>query len=213
MTIGTNVTYIGNYAFSDCTSLINVTIGKSVQNIANYAFFDCTSLTSVTIPNRVSVIGEGAFGYCISLANVMIGTNVTSIANYTFFGCTSLTSVYFQGKAPSLGGSYVLYGDNNATVYYLPGTTGWGSTFGGRPTALWRPLVQTRDGSFGVRTNQFGFNIAWASGRVIVVEACTNLANPVWSPIGTNTLTNGCCYFCDPRWTNYPARFYHVRWP
>ena len=36
-------------------------------------------------------------------------------------------------------------GDTNATVYYLPGTTGWGTTFGGRPTALWiqAPTIQT----------------------------------------------------------------------
>ena len=27
-----------------------------------------------------------------------------------------------------------------ATVYYLPGTTGWGTTFGGRPTAQWNPF-------------------------------------------------------------------------
>jgi len=27
--------------------------------------------------------------------------------------------------------------DNHPTVYYLPGTTGWGATFGGLPTALW----------------------------------------------------------------------------
>jgi hypothetical protein len=33
----------------------------------------------------------------------------------------------------------VFTGDTNATVYYLPGTTGWGATFGGRPTALWTP--------------------------------------------------------------------------
>ena len=39
----------------------------------------------------------------------------------------------------------MFYGDNNATVYYLPGTTGWGTTFGGRPTALWIqvPTIQT----------------------------------------------------------------------
>jgi hypothetical protein len=35
----------------------------------------------------------------------------------------------------------MFHGDNNATVCYLPGTTGWGSTFGGRPTALWDPQV------------------------------------------------------------------------
>ena len=103
---------------------------------------------------------------------------------------------------------------DNATVYYLPGTTGWDdfSANTGIPVALWRPQMQTSDGSFGVRTNQFGFNINWASGMVIVVEACTNLATPVWSPVSTNTLTSGSSYFCDPQWTNYPARFYRLRW-
>jgi hypothetical protein len=38
----------------------------------------------------------------------------------------------------------VFSGDNNATVYYLPGTTGWGTTFGGRPAVLWDPpAIQT----------------------------------------------------------------------
>jgi formylglycine-generating enzyme required for sulfatase activity len=97
-----------------------------------------------------------------------------------------------------------------STVYYLPGTTGWGSTFGGLPTALWRPLVETSGADLGVRTNQFGLNIAWASGQTVVVEACTNLANPIWSPVKTNTLSDGSSYFSDPQWTNYIRRFYRV---
>jgi hypothetical protein len=105
----------------------------------------------------------------------------------------------------------VFSGATNATVYYLPGTTGWDSTFGNRPTVLWAPQVQTSDASFGVRTNQFGFNINWASGMTVVVEASTNLANPSWFPVGTNTLTDGTSYFSDPSWTNYPARFYRLR--
>ena len=104
-------------------------------------------------------------------------------------------------------------GDNNATVYYLPGTTGWGTTFGGRPTALWflpNPLILNNGPSFGVQTNGFGFIISWATNTSVVVEACTNLANPVWSPVSTNTLTDGSSYFSDPQWTNYPDRFYRV---
>jgi hypothetical protein len=73
--------------------------------------------------------------------------------------------------------------------------------------------VQTRDGSFGVRTNQFGFNINWASGQTIVVEASEDLANHSWSPVATNILTGGSAYFGDPQWTNYPARFYRIRSP
>jgi len=49
----------------------------------------------------------------------------------------------------------------------------------------------------------FGFNITGTSGLVIVVEEpCTNLADPIWSPVGTNTLTSGLSYFSDPQWTN-----------
>jgi len=46
-----------------------------------------------------------------------------------------------------------------------------------------------------------------------VVEACTNLTNPIWFPVGTNTLTGGSSYFSDAQWTNYPARLYRLRSP
>ena len=53
--------------------------------------------------------------------------------------------------------------------------------------------------NFGVRAGQFGFTITGASGLVIVVEECADLANPVWSPVGTNTLAGGSSYFSDPQ--------------
>ena len=48
---------------------------------------------------------------------------------------------------------------------------------------------------------------------VVVVEACTNLAQPSWRPLQTNTLTADSLYLSDPRWTNYPTRFYRIRSP
>ena len=105
-------------------------------------------------------------------------------------------------------------GDNHLIVYYLPGTTGWGATFGGRPTALWSPQIQSGAG-FGVRSNRFGFDIVWAkaSGMAVVVEACTNLTNPAWSPLVTNTLNSDTVYFSDSQWTNNRIRFYRLRIP
>ena len=44
---GDGVTTIGNYAFYDCESLINVTIGTSVTSIGNYAFDNCGCLETV----------------------------------------------------------------------------------------------------------------------------------------------------------------------
>jgi hypothetical protein len=73
------------------------------------------------------------------------------------------------------------------------------------------PVFKLSD--LSVRTNQFGFTIIGISNLVVVVEACTNLGNPVWSPVGTNTLTDGSSYFSDSDRTNYPNRFYRARWP
>jgi hypothetical protein len=49
-----------------------------------------------------------------------------------------LTNVFFTGSAPFTDSSLFCQA-SDATVYYLPGTTGWGATFGGCPTALWNP--------------------------------------------------------------------------
>ena len=53
-----------------------------------------------------------------------------------------------------------------------------------------------------------------------LVEICPALAawlepyrqhkGPLWSPVGTNTLTGGSSCFDDPRWANYPGRFYRL---
>jgi hypothetical protein len=67
--------------------------------------------------------------------------------------------------------------------------------------------------SFGIQTNCFGFNIAGNTNATVVVEACTNMTNPVWVPVQTNILTSGSTYFSDPGWTNYTDRFYRLRSP
>jgi hypothetical protein len=185
-------------------------VPSTVTFIGDFAFARCPNLTSVTIPDSITAIGDGAFSICSSLTNVTIGNNVTAIGDSAFYGCTNLTGIYFHGNAPSLRGS-VFYAANKTIVYYLPGTTGWSSTFGGRPTAPWQP--QATEARFGVGTNAFGFTVTWASGQIVVVEACTNLASPVWSPLQTNTLGSDPLDFSDLGWTNPPARFYRLRAP
>jgi len=193
-------------------------IPDSVTNIGDLAFYDCITLTGVTIPNSVTTLGEGVFANCglthITIPNSVrniIGGDIRGLGAFgAFLSCTNLTSVYFEGDAPDVD-LYYAFNDDPATFYYFPGTTGWDSINQGVTIVLWKPLIQAGDANFGVRTNQFGFNIAWASGQTVVVEACTNLANPVWSPIATNILTGDSSYFSDPQWTNYPARLYRLR--
>jgi hypothetical protein len=82
----------------------------------------------------------------------------------------------------------------------------WPASIGERPEVL-------GDGRFGFISNRFGFNINWTSGEVVVVDACTNLINPIWLPLQTNTLTGTPTYFSDPWWSNYINRFYRIRAP
>jgi hypothetical protein len=208
-----SITNIEPGAFRYCTGLTNVTIGSGVTSIGDQAFSGCTSLTSVTIPNTVTNIGYNAFSYCVNLTSVTIPNSVTSIQWHAFSYCTNLTSVYFQGNAPSV--TFAGFSsDNNATAYYLPGTIGWGSTFSGIPTAIWSwpyPLILTSNPGFGMRSNQFGFTVSWATNLSVVIEASTNLNNPKWSPVQTNALNNRVVNFTDSQWMKYPSRFYRLR--
>lgn len=210
-------------------------IPEGVLRVGADAFFGCTKLTGVSIPNSVTSIGNGAFGTCIQLADVIIGRGVTnieafafescfcltritipasvaSIGNYAFAGCDNLTEVYSAGKAPSIE-SAVFEGDYSATIYYLPWQTGWTNPWAGRPTMPWNPVVQTSGATFGMQTNSFGFDITGISNLIVVVEACTDLTAPVWTPLSTNILASGTARFIDPKWTNYPSRIYRLRAP
>jgi len=210
-TIPGTVTSIGENAFGDCSNLTGVTIPNSVTSIGQQAFLFCAGLTSVTIPNSISNIESETFYGCSGLTSVTIGSGVTNIGDAAFLVCTKLSAMYFLGNAPSIGSDNI--SGYNMTVYYLPGTTGWGPTFDYVPTMLWNPQPQAMSATSGGQAGQFSFNITGSSNLVVVVEACTNLLNPVWQPVATNTLTGGSCCFSDPQWTNYPGRFYRFRSP
>jgi hypothetical protein len=208
------VTTIGSYAFDYCYYMTNAIIGNNVARIGDGAFFYCYGLTSISIPDSVTTIGSYAFDYCYYMTSTIIGNNVARIGDGAFYDCSSLTSVHFRGDAPLAGSS--LFDGASPTIYYLPGTLGWGATFATRPTALWllpAPLILTSSPAPGVRTNQFGFTISWASNSPVVVEACTDLGAPAWTPVKTNTLVGGTAYFSDPEWSNHPSRFYRLRSP
>jgi hypothetical protein len=209
--IPNSVTNLGGGAFIYCTSLSSIIIPDGITSIEDGLFYDCTSLTNVVMPKSVSNIGFQSFGSCASLSSITISAHVTNIGYLAFANCYNLTGVYFNGNAPATLDPPIFDGSPLVIIYYVPGTTGWGTTFAGCPTVPWLPAILTNDGGFGVMTNQFGFSINWASGQTVVVEASMSLLNPDWQPVQTNTLATGTDYFSDPQWTNYPARFYRIR--
>ena len=211
--------------FSSCSGMTSITVDPNnpVYSSVNGVMFDKAQRTlieyphaksgaSYTVPATVTNVATEAFYGCPGLTSVTFPYSVTSIGSDAFFSCPNLSGVYFAGNAPSLG-SFVFYGDNNTIAYYLPGTTGWSATFGSLTTALWvlpYPVILNYEPGFGLHANAFNFSISWATNVSVVVEVSTNLYNPTWSPVATNSLSSGSFNFIDLAYTNYPVRFYRV---
>ena len=206
------VTSIGENAFATSSGLTKVWIPDSVTNIGPTAFWECR-LTNIFLGNGLVTIGTSAFADCSALTDITLPSSLVAIGSGAFTDCRNLTTINFQGNAPNSGGDVELFvNDWGATVYYLPGTTGWGSTFGGIRTALWSlPYPIILNGSLGVQSNGFAFTVSWATNASVVLEGSTDLNNPNWSPVATNNLVGGSFYFTDPMWTSSPRRFFRVR--
>ncbi len=166
MTIPDGVTNVGIYAFEGCTGLTNVAFGKGVVSIGDVAFAGCSGLLSARLPDSLTTMGyrvfkdysrlasatvghevgaidQETFMGCVGLRKVTLGQSITNIGNAAFDDCPGLTEVTFLGDAPSASPT-VFSSSNDLTVYFVPGTKGWGETFGGRPTSPVSPSTATR---------------------------------------------------------------------
>ena len=117
VTIGNNVTSIGEYALANCTELTTITIPDSIESIGISAFYNTDWFnaqpygdvyagkfyytykgsmpenTSVVIKNETKGIVDSAFYGKSNLVEITIPDSVTNIAKNAFGYCESLKSV------------------------------------------------------------------------------------------------------------------------
>ncbi len=67
-----SISDIGEWAFADVLSLMDIRIPNGVENIRHHAFWYCNKLESVKIPTSVNFIDYLAFGNCFSLSKVVV---------------------------------------------------------------------------------------------------------------------------------------------
>jgi len=180
-----SVASIGEAAFSYCENLADLSVGTGLTNIGPAAFEGCNSLTNIVLPDSLGVIADRAFWSCTSLTNLTVGRGLRSIGQDSFSYCPNLASILFTGDAPTLnsqrGGPFE---DTPATVYRLEGAAGWGSTFHGRPVALFRP--QALPPSFVAGA----FRFSWSTPVSVPMEVLrTPSLGATWSVVSTNNST------------------------
>jgi hypothetical protein len=165
---------------------------------------------SYTVLTNVTSISSYAFAYS-ALTNVTIPAGVTNISTNAFNNCFNLTRARFMGNAPVNDGQNDAFDGDTLAAYYVSGATGWSNTYAGMPCYSWTSTISGAGTNFPAKTNKFVFTITGPTNFSIVVQVCTNLANPqVWTPIKTNNLTNGTYIFSDPEQTDIYGRYYNV---
>ena len=105
-TIPTNVTTIGDGAFSAATSLVRINIHSGVTTIGLLAFSDCSALQAISVDgananyksidgNLYSKDGKKLIQYAIGKEETgfVIPTNVTIVGEGAFMGATKLNSI------------------------------------------------------------------------------------------------------------------------
>lgn len=94
-TIPNETKRIQNFAFQNCTNLVNINIPDSIKKIDEQAFEGCSSLITIKIPNSIKVIEQRTFRGCSSLVNIILPENLEVISTNAFSGCMSLQAIEF----------------------------------------------------------------------------------------------------------------------
>lgn len=136
ITLHSDITYIGNYAFAGNKNLKSVNIEGKVLSIGENAFSGCNNLAHINIPDSVIEIKSNTFNGS-KLSQIEIPSSVTSIDIGAFAYCLDLKTIIINSaSAPAIknytfganNGSYTgrnTY-DQGTNILYVPaGTTGY----------------------------------------------------------------------------------------
>ncbi|MBE6805870.1 MAG: hypothetical protein E7526_05070 [Ruminococcaceae bacterium] len=95
--ISEGITRIGDYAFSNCAFITEISFPDSIKSIGQSAFYGCYSIDKFIIPEGVESIGSRAFAYCRDVKEIVIPSTVSSLPNDVFDGDFNLTDLTIKG--------------------------------------------------------------------------------------------------------------------
>lgn len=105
----TKITVVGGekippYAFSNFDCLTEVDLSKSnITFIDQYAFNNCTSLEEIKLPASLVSIGKAAFRNCAAVKEFTLPQELKTVSEYAFTGCTGISSLVIPESVTSMG--------------------------------------------------------------------------------------------------------------
>ena len=115
-------TRLSRFASLVCKNITELTAEDfaGITEIGNYAFSYCMKLTDISFGDTLKVIGVSAFAYCYALKKLIIPDNVTTIGTYAFSKCTALTDITIgRGVTKIEGFAFNLVGKSRSATYRM----------------------------------------------------------------------------------------------
>ncbi len=98
-----------------------ISVGNQVTTIGNYAFKQC-QMTGFVIPDSVTALGKSCFAECDQMTHFTIGSGVTNFSAEMMLGCTAMRIVVINGDHYAKHESYDagVYSPDLKTLLYYP---------------------------------------------------------------------------------------------
>lgn len=93
MIIPEGVTEIGEFAFTDCSSLTgNLSLPSTLKKIGAQAFDNCKFTCNLILPEGLESIENSAFNFCNNLyGELHLPSSLKDLGNFAFRGCSNIT--------------------------------------------------------------------------------------------------------------------------
>ena len=98
------LTYLGEYAFSGCTTLAQAEFesGHGILTLNEGLFSGCSQLRSFTMPAKVRTISSKVFSGCKRIKTMDFPASLRSIGSFAFEDCGALETITFLGNASNV---------------------------------------------------------------------------------------------------------------
>lgn len=120
LTIPSNITVIGNYAFSNYHDLQSLTLNEGVSVIGAGAFKNCSGLNVISLPTTLDSISSSAFQNCSVLSQLTLPQQLEKISDSCFYNCQNLLNINFPTPLKEIGVAAFANCENLQTLLFPP---------------------------------------------------------------------------------------------